>query len=140
MDTIRQISLNVTGQRTGTPYSGKFSIETVLDRRASFAADERRRALIGNNPTGVAPAILGEAYMLGQLFVRIVEAPKWWHDSDSGVDLKDENVIGELYRLMELKVQERENEIVAEGQKAATKLNKTAKKITTAEEGDEAQE
>lgn len=133
MDTIKQISLDITGESTRHVYQGKFSIETVLDRRANFAADERRRMLIGANPTGVAPSVMGEAYMLGQLFVRIVEGPKWWTDSDNGIELKDANVIGELFRLVTLKVEERDAEIIGNGKQAVEKLTKSAKKITANE-------
>jgi hypothetical protein len=140
MDTIRKISFNSVGQRTQNPYQGSFSIETVLSRRDNFAADERRRVIIGANPAGVAPSIMGEAYMLSQLFVRIVEAPKWWTESDNGMDLKDENVIGELFRLVELKVKEYEDEIIDAGKEAVSKLNKSAKKITVQEEGADAKE
>jgi TolB-like protein len=78
--------------------------------------------------------------MLGQLFMRIVKAPKWWTDSDGGLLLKDENIIGELYRMMELKVKERETGVVYEGKDAIKKLEKSAKKIVRAEEGADAQE
>jgi hypothetical protein len=119
---------------------GQFDIETVVDRRAEFMADERRRNIVGANPQGVPAALLGEAYMLGQLFMRIVKAPKWWTDSDGGLLLKDENIIGELYRMMELKVKERETGVVDEGKDAIKKLEKSAKKIVRAEEGADAQE
>jgi hypothetical protein len=139
VDTIKKITLNVTGQDTGHLYSGSFSIETVINRRAHFTADEKRRQLIGSNPLGASPSIMGESYMLAQLFVRIVEAPKWWTDSDNGLDLLDANVIGELYRLVDLKVNERNSAVVEQGKQAVDKLGKSAKKIIATEEGADAE-
>jgi hypothetical protein len=69
--------------------------------------------------------------MLGQLFVRILEGPKWWKDSDGGLDLEDENVIGELYRIVDLKVNESEDDLSKEGKAAVEKLTKTAKRLST---------
>lgn len=131
METTVPIMIDVIGQRTGNPYNGKFLVKTNLTRRENFIADERRRMIVGTNPLGVAPSLNGEAYMLGQLFVRILEGPKWWKDSDGGLDLEDENVIGELYRLITLKINESESDLVDEGKAAVKNLTKTARKLST---------
>jgi hypothetical protein len=130
METTVPITIDVIGQRTGNPYNGKFLVKMVLTRRENFIADERRRMIVGTNPLGVAPSLNGEAYMLGQLFVRILEGPKWWKDSDGGLDLEDENVIGELYRLIDLKVNESEADLSKEGKQAVEKLTKTARRLS----------
>jgi len=131
MDTTVPITIDVVGQRTGNPYTGKFLIKTILTRRENFIADERRRMIVGTNPLGVAPSLNGEAYMLGQLFVRIMDGPKWWKDSDGGLELEDENVIGELYRLVDLTVTGSVDELTKESKVAVEKLTKSARKLST---------
>ncbi len=128
-DATEPINLSVVGTRTGKPYSGKFLVKTVLSRRENFMADERRRFILGANALSAPPALQGEAFMLGQLYVRIAESPDWWRNSDGGLDLEDENVIGELFKLIEGKVEESEDKLQAEAKVAVEKLaNSSSKK------------
>jgi hypothetical protein len=134
VETTETFTISELGQNTGKPYDGKFVIKTILSRRDAFAADERRRMIIGVNPSMVMPALSGEAYMLGQLFVHIIEAPKWWLDSDRGLDIEDENIIGVLYKLVEEKSKEKRDQIQANAKSSLEKLAKSAKKIGAKEE------
>lgn len=121
-DTTAPIHISTVGTVTGKSYTGKFSIKTVLNRRENFLADERRRFILGGNPNSAPPALQGEAYMLGQLFVRIVEAPDWWKQSDAGLDIEDDNLIGELYKAAEGAVAEQEKVVQEEAKAALEKL------------------
>lgn len=98
MDNFDTIDLNSIGEVTGNPYVGKFKVKTLLSRRDYFTADLKRREIVGSvSPENAMPTLVGEAYMLGQLFVRIVEAPEWWNNAGMGLDLKDSNITAELF-------------------------------------------
>jgi hypothetical protein len=101
METTATFSFITTGKDTGNPYSGEFQVKTLLSRRDAFMADQLRREIVGPSPEGTppVPALQGEAYMLGQLQVRIISAPAWWKDSNFGRDLLDSNIVSELFEL-----------------------------------------
>ena len=122
MDTTAVFQFNVVGDTTGNPYTGKFKVKTVLSRRDSFLADERRRILIGANANSVSPSVGAEAFMLGQLFVRIVDAPAWWTQSDAGLDIEDGNVITDLFSAVVKAEEERVTALKAESQKMIKKM------------------
>lgn len=97
METTAKFSISTKGDVSQLPYSGNFTVKAVLTRREQFVADQRRREIVGSFADGAIPALHSEAFMLGQLFVRIQEAPKFWTDSDGGLDLQDYNVIKEIF-------------------------------------------
>jgi hypothetical protein len=99
METTVTFSINVIGEESGNPFTGTFKVKTLLSRREHFAADERRRMIVGANPTTILPKLDTDAFMIAQLSVRVVEAPSWWKQSDSGLDLDDSNVIAEVFSL-----------------------------------------
>lgn len=132
METSATFTVDIAGITTGTNYAGKFTAKTILSRRDRFRADEIRRTVLGTNSAGAPAALNGEAYMIGMLAVRILEAPQWWQDSDSGQDLTDINVIGELFRITSEKEDERQNEIKVKAKESLEKLSKS-KKITSNE-------
>lgn len=136
MDATVPIHISTVGIRTGKPYNGKFTVKTVTTRRENFLADERRRFIIGSNAANAPAALQGEAYMLGLLFVRIVEAPDWWKTSDGGLEIEDENVIGELYKLSEEKISEREKEMQEAAKGALEQLAKTPPKKAKSEKAE----
>jgi len=137
METTVSFQFDEIGQRSGKSFTGKFQIKSVLSRREHFLADERRRFILGPNPAGAPPSLQGEAYMLGRLYVLISDGPEWWMNSDGGLDIADENVIGELYRLAEEKVKEKEEELAAQAKAALTKLaSRTSKKSASQSQAD----
>lgn len=133
METTAKFSVSVIGEETGTSYTGDFVVKTLLTRRDNFAADERKRLIIGNvsNPAMVPPHIHGEAYMLSQLSVRVVNGPDWYIRSDNGMDLTDSNIIGEIFRLALEKEDERKTALGKTAEQALEKLSKKAKKTGT---------
>lgn len=97
MDTLKQIDFSAVGTETGSSYSGVFKVKTSLSRRDRFQADAKRREVLGPLGEGALSTLQGEAFMIGQLSVRIMQAPDWWSASANGLDLKDENVTPELF-------------------------------------------
>lgn len=97
MDKFVQFSISEKGENTGRDYSGVFKVKTLLTRSDMFLSDQRRRDILGPNGETALDALKAEAFMLGQLFVRIVEAPKFWPESNFGLELEDVNVISALF-------------------------------------------
>jgi hypothetical protein len=127
MAATAPITLSIAGDKTGKSYNGKFSVKLVLTRRESFLADERRRMIIGANFAAALPALHEEAWHLGLLSVRLIDAPDWWKQSDGGLDLEDPNVIKELHKLCEEKIAEAEETLREESKAALKKLAKADK-------------
>lgn len=99
METTVEFKINEVGDDTGNPYTGTFKVKTLLDRKDRFLADERRRAIIGSNAADALITLQEEAFILGQLSVRVVDGPRWWKDSNNGLLLEDGNVIVKLYEI-----------------------------------------
>lgn len=128
METTTSFMVNIIGEDTGRTYSGKFVVKTRITRRDHFIADERRRILLGANPAAASPAVQGEAFIFGQLAVRIVEAPKFWMDSDNGLDLEDANVVGEIFKLVMDKEEEFQKSLKEKADEATKALSKKVNK------------
>jgi hypothetical protein len=128
METTVKVDFHEIGSDTGQVYEGQFVIKTLLSRRDLFMADERRRLVIGSLGESAPSMINGEAYMIGQLAVRIVDAPKWFKESDLGLELKDENIIPMLFKLCMDKEQERKDEIKKKSEESLKKLSKKIEK------------
>ena len=99
METTKVMSVDVRDEETGDNYRGDFSFRCLLTRRQRMFADQVRRTILGPSPEGsdATNAVHTEAYILGQLSVRVVDAPNWWTNSDSGRDLNGYNVILAVY-------------------------------------------
>ncbi len=93
MNTNRSITFDYKGVETGHRYHGKFTIKTSITKRESFTADEFRRTALGSNSRDAPSQLQTDAYIAGQLFVFITDAPKWWKESDSGMELPTEDQV-----------------------------------------------
>lgn len=118
METTVEFKINEVGDDTGNPYTGTFKVKTLLDRKDRFLADERRRAIIGSNAADALITLQEEAFILGQLSVRVVDGPRWWKDSNNGLLLEDGNVIVKLYEIALQKELERKEKIREEAKEA----------------------
>lgn len=138
MKTQEIISINVVGSTTGRSYSGSFTVKTVMSQRDVFAADLMRRQIIGPSPENTPPiqSLQLQAYMYAQVNAHTVEAPKFWKDTDGGLDLPDGNVVVAVYEEI-LKVEDAFSTAIKEDSKKALKeLTKKTKK-KPAEEDEE---
>ena len=127
MDNIATINISVVGDESGQPFSGEFEVKTLLSRADRFEADRLRRAILGDRGGEAAPALAGEAFMLGQLSVRIKKAPAWWTDHDNGLSLSDLNVIVDVFNAAVAKEEERKAAMVKAADTAATSLKSKKK-------------
>jgi hypothetical protein len=118
METTVRFGISLTGLQTGRPYAGDFTVKTVLSKKDQFRADEIRRILLGVNSESALPALQGDAFMMGQLAVRIVDGPEWWKKSNNGADLEDDNVIPTLFELCMDKEKEHKEKLKAAAEEA----------------------
>jgi len=123
MEAIDTFTLSVTGNVTGQLYDGTFKVKTLLTRREQFNADLKRREIVGGQPGDAMPTLQGEAFVLGQLFVRIVDGPGWWPQSSFGLDLRDSNVTDEMFRLALEAEQKAKESIRGKAKEALEKLS-----------------
>lgn len=122
------ISVSVTGESTGTPYMGDFTVKLVLTKKEQFKADAIRREILGPSPTNTEPApkLQTDAYILGQLAVRVEKSPKFWDDSNGGLNLPegDDNLLYSLYNEVLLKIEERNSKLRDQAKKALESMAK----------------
>jgi hypothetical protein len=123
METTAIFSISSVGDVTGKSYNGSFKVKTVTTQRDLFRIDEVRRQLLGLNPNGASPAIQQDAIILAQLAVKIVEAPKWWQESDNGQDIEDANITGEIYSLLIKAENDRREKLQGEVKSALERLS-----------------
>ncbi len=91
MNTNRTITFEYKGTDTGHVYKGKFVVKTSITNREKLLADENRRRALGAVPADAPNRLQTMAYIIGQLSVFIVDAPKWWKDADGGMDIDAED-------------------------------------------------
>lgn len=89
-------TLKVKGDKTKSSYEGPFTVKCLLSNGELIDVGLRIDAYNRGSttvPQGIA--LLNRA--LAELEVRIIKAPSWWKDSNSGRDLLDTNVIYEVF-------------------------------------------
>lgn len=92
----KSFDINITGEDTSIVYKGTFTVKCSLTMREKHQLELERTRLTADyrNPSS---GLLVIAAALATARVKIVEGPAWWKDSDSGADLRDENVIYAIY-------------------------------------------
>jgi hypothetical protein len=140
MRTDTTFSINIKGEDSGDPYRGKFRVLTLLTRRDQFAADEVRRRILGIMAETAPPSLITEAYMIGQLQVRIIEGPDWWMSSEGGELLPDKNVVVELFKECMKAEEERKEKLKTDAGAARKRLRKKRKDEEEDDYDDEGEE
>lgn len=99
-DNKEQFEISLIGNVTGEKWVGKFAAKRRLSHKDFLKTDLVYRELIGTaSPDKAALGVRNVAGVFSQLTVRLVDAPKWWTELDGGLDMEDDNVIAEVYRL-----------------------------------------
>lgn len=124
METTKTFTISILGEASAKPYNGQFTVKTTLTRAERFAADVRRREILGPNGGEAAVELQLEAAMLGQLAVRVVSGPAWWEQSDRGLKLEDLNVLVEIYNLTRAKEEEAAEELKKQAEEALSQISK----------------
>ena len=80
----------------GERREGNFSVKCRLTMRERQAMELAKSRLLGGH-TAPTDALTGISVMVATLNTHITEAPEWWKQSDSGLDLEDETIVVELF-------------------------------------------
>lgn len=121
--------VNVIGTESGNPYTGTFKVRTLLTQRQLAVADEVRRDIIGPNPLGVLPSVATNAFVSGQLSVRVLESPDWFKNGGvGGIDLPDFNVTQEVFAQAIKAEEARKKALGLAADKAADSMKKKMEK------------
>lgn len=126
---LKTFNISVVGETTGETFRGDFDARILLSHRDRLRRDRVRRDLLGAGPEGAAGAdqeALLTAEIFSQLTVRVAKAPKWWDESGNGLDLRDHNVITEVYKKV--------LEIEAEARKAREEASEAARQEMKSED------
>lgn len=92
-------TIEVVGDFTNTKWWGKFEAKVTLSHRDRLARDRLRREYLGDTTkSDPDPDARATATMFSELHVRLTKSPEWWNASDGGLDLKDFNLIIEVYK------------------------------------------
>jgi len=91
-----KVTVDITGSETGEKYAGVFVFRELPTFRERMAASKIRNDITGPNAS-MNSAEWARAEISAQLQVRVIKAPKWWEQSDGGLDLVDENVVVEIF-------------------------------------------
>ena len=86
------INLDVEGEVTKTKWLGQFTIKRVLTHKDRFEIERFFREYL---PMGMEADqnLRTRAAALAELRVRIKHAPRWWEDSNYGLDMVDSEPI-----------------------------------------------
>jgi hypothetical protein len=89
-------SVDVEGETTFKRYDGQFTVRCVLNMGQKHAMELEKTRLLGNysSPT---EGLAGIAVIFANLRAKITDGPEWWKQSAGGSNIKDENILVELY-------------------------------------------
>lgn len=122
MKSIVTFSINTRGEISGETFAGSFDIRTKLSLRDTLREDEIRRTILGAYPAGASPDSLNIAAASAYLAVRVASAPKWWTESNHGIDLVDPNVFNEVINKASEEVSKAQTEFFSEADRAQKEL------------------
>lgn len=127
LNSLVNFSVDIKGNVTGRQYSGLFTAKTKLTQREILKQDEIRRTILGTNPDGAPDYIQRIAQAVSYLSVTIqhATAQSWWKESDSGLELEDQNVLAEVNNKCLVAVE-------AEYARLAKEANKAQEDLTAA--------
>lgn len=119
-----KFSIDLTGDVTGKPWKGVFETKLRLSHRDQLKQDELRRELLGKNAEFATPRALNQAEIFSTMLIHLTKTPEWWTMNGNGLDLEDDNVVGEVYgSIVKLKA-EAEKKLKGEAETAKTELAK----------------
>lgn len=90
-------NISIVGETTKEKWLGKFRAKTVLSHRDYIKKDQERRRLLGSMGGEPDDRCRNISLIVSELSVRLVEVPKWWVETDGGLDLLDDNVLANVF-------------------------------------------
>lgn len=123
--TETSFQMKVKGDFTGEEWAGTFKMKLRLSYRETLRQDQLRRELLGPDPANNASEdARGIAQVFSFLAVYITEGPRWWGETNGGLDMEDNNVAPAVYE----KAVARLAEVIAERNKTAEEARKALDK------------
>ncbi|MDQ6989348.1 MAG: hypothetical protein Q9M19_05645 [Mariprofundaceae bacterium] len=80
----------------GERREGNFTVKCRLTMRERQVMELYKSRIVGGH-TAPTDALTGISVMVATLNTHITEAPEWWKQSDSGLDLEDETIVVDLF-------------------------------------------
>lgn len=117
-------SVNVTAQASGENFAGSFKVRKRLSHMQSLRRDELRRELLGARAENAPDAMKQNAYILSTCAAYIIDGPRWWGETNNGLDLVDEEPVAAVFAEIS-KVQEAVTKELEEKAKKATEILKS---------------
>jgi len=105
---------------SGERYAGTFRVLKRLTRQQALRLDALRRELLGPNPFGATEEVLLSSLYLATCSIHVLDAPKWYTNSNRGLDLLDEEPIKFIYEKI-MALQEEDRKALEEKAKEAAK-------------------
>lgn len=90
-------SIHLVGDTTGKLWTGEFRAKPILTFRERLQSDRMKRELLGGDGAGASTESVVYSSLIGDLTVRLTEAPEWWKESQGGLNLQDYNVLEAVY-------------------------------------------
>lgn len=106
----KSVHIEIKGETTGATWKGDFRIVRMPTIGMITRANIIQTRLSGDLAT-VDPSVRTIHNMLAQCQTRIIDAPTWWWEHNEGQELLDINVLGELYKQLELAEREYKEEV-----------------------------
>lgn len=125
-----QFSIHVVGDKSGKTYKDTFTASKILSHRQRLFQGELERQYVGpTNPQFANKDDVDRARFFAMINSALVpQVPQFWRDSGMGLDLLDDNVIGEVLAGV-LKIQNDAAEAVqAKSEDAAKRLQAAVEK------------
>jgi len=123
-DNSASFTVRIEGEVSFETWSGTFRAKTRLAHKDFLLKDRFRRELLGSTGGASTDRALTTAEIISDLHIRIVDSPKWWVESEGGLNLVDDRV---LVKIHELAVQV-EKDALEEKKKKAEEAKKEMRK------------
>lgn len=94
----QEFTIDCKGDLTGRDWHGKFKAKPVLSHRDRMARDRLRREYLGVNADEANAEAKATAQVLSELAVRLVAWPEFWAVFEMGENLKDLNLLSDVYK------------------------------------------
>lgn len=113
-----KISINIVGENSGENFAGTFEIYLSLPLGKRLELDQYRRAYLGNQGNVLISAEIDLVEKLANIRARVVLntkdepiAPRWWVESQYGLNLEDENVVSDIFTKIQAALEKRKAEL-----------------------------
>lgn len=117
-----KFTVDVVGDVTGKTWKGLFTTKLRLSHRDQLRQDEIRRELLGKGAEHASQRALNQAEIFSFLTIHITAAPSWWEQNGGGLDLDDDNVVGEIFQAVVSAKAEAMKQLQGEAETAVAKL------------------